>query len=633
VSGILGIWNLNGKPIESWQTESMRNAMAYWGPDGIRLWHGGEAGLGQFILFNTPEAVRENLPRWLPEPGIAFTAEARIDNREELCNQLGIDTTDRVSLPDGDLLLSAYLEWGKATPDRVLGDWSFAAWHAREKRIFLARDHHGNTSLYFYRDTNLFAFASSINALLSLPEIPKRLNELRLAQVLTSWPGDGTQSMYEQIQILPPAHTLEITPEECTKNRYWFLENTPELRLANASEYAEGLRAVLTEAVHCRLRSHRPVGATLSGGLDSTSVSVLAAQELKTRGERLLTFSAIPNFNVTQNNSQRRFGDETPYIQSTAAFVENIDPHFLRSEDIPPLAGLLLALNVHHAPTHAASNSYWIADILEHARRDGLGTLLTGQGGNGTISWQGQPWLPPGLAKNNPTYWTLKIKNGLLLPRIPSALLFRRERQIANRRRWEHSAILPSFANRIQLSQKRFADEASRGELGFQIRTDAHRMRFAVTQPGRSRGGQLWAEWGAAFGLEVRDPTLDKRVMSYCISVPNQAFTGPGNLDRYLLRQAMRGVLPPDILNNQRRGLQAADLASRIQADAQNTRAALEELAAARLPREYINIPILESTFQQCLERQDSQYVYNSSVAILLRGLMVGFFLARCSLP
>ena len=255
MSGILGLVNLDGAPVEAASLEAMRDAMAFWGPDGIRIWRTGAAGLGQLTLFNTPEAVGESLPRWLPDEGLGFTAEARIDNREELFAALDVPPSGRATMPDGDLLLRAYLRWGEAAPDRVLGDWSFAAWHPAERRLFLARDHHGNTALYYAADDRRVAFGSSIKALLALPGLPHRLNELRLAQVLTSWTGDGTESFYEGIHVLPPAHALTASPAGTSKRLYWSLEDAPKLRLKSDADYVEGLRSVLDEAVRCRLRS------------------------------------------------------------------------------------------------------------------------------------------------------------------------------------------------------------------------------------------------------------------------------------------------------------------------------------------------------------------------------------------
>ena len=168
MSGIFGLVNLNGEPVTTAALSAMQHAMAFWGPDGGEQWCEDAAGLGQLRLHDTPESRSEQLPRWFPDYKLAFTAEARIDNRDELCERFGIAPAQRPHTPDSVLILRAYLHWGEACPERLVGDWSFAVWHPAERRLFLARDHYGVTALYYYQDAERFAFASSRKALYAL---------------------------------------------------------------------------------------------------------------------------------------------------------------------------------------------------------------------------------------------------------------------------------------------------------------------------------------------------------------------------------------------------------------------------------------------------------------------------------
>ncbi len=628
MSGILGLVHFDGAPIDAATLEGMRDAMAFWGPDGVRLWRSGAAGLGQLTLFDTPEAVAESLPRWLPRENIAFTAEARIDNREELFAALSVPTSESTTMPDGDLLLRAYLRWGEATPDRVLGDWSFAAWHAAQRRLFLARDHYGNTALYYTADARRFAFASSIKALLALPDLPHRLNELRLAQVLTSWSGDGTESFYEGIHTLPTAHALTATPGGTAKRRYWFLEEAPELHLKSDGDYVEGLRAVLDEAVRCRLRSFRPAGSTLSGGLDSGSVSVLAARALAEQGKRLPAFCSAPLFDVTNTVGPYRFGDETPLAQATAAHAGNIDLHLLRSEAISPVSAIRHVLAFQDAPGHAACNFYWLVDLLHAARALGLGTLLTGQGGNVTISWKGRTWIAPGLAPEQAHDWRRYLKFEVVLPLVPERFLLWRARRQARTRSWDNTAIRPEFARRLRLSERQLDEAEMNRELAHQVLRDPRRMRCAVIQPGRAGGGGFWADGGATFGLEVRDPTVDKRVLEFCLGAPNRLYTAPDGTDRFLLRRSMDGLLPPGVLHNQRRGRQAADLVARLRNHAPEMDAALAELEGAPEVGDYVNLTRLKGAWAHVASGPSDALAYGKAVTVVTRGLMAGLFVA-----
>ena len=150
MSVICGILNLNGQPLPPEALQGIMNAMAYWGPDGSDIWQEGQIALGHLILYGTPEAVYEKLPGKSRSGRLVITAAARIDNRKELFDVLGVPGADQAHFPDGMLILKAYEKWGDRCPDHLLGDWSFAIWDSRLKKLFLARDHFGNTGLFYY---------------------------------------------------------------------------------------------------------------------------------------------------------------------------------------------------------------------------------------------------------------------------------------------------------------------------------------------------------------------------------------------------------------------------------------------------------------------------------------------------
>ena len=161
MSAIFGILDMSGADVKPHMLGAMQREMETWGPDGSSIWIGGGVGLGQLLLFNTPEAVGERLPREASDGSFVITAAGRIDNREDLFRELNVTPTERPNTTDSELIERAYLRWGSDCPDHLLGDWSFAIWDRRERKLLLARDHHGNTSLYYYRDGDWFAFASS----------------------------------------------------------------------------------------------------------------------------------------------------------------------------------------------------------------------------------------------------------------------------------------------------------------------------------------------------------------------------------------------------------------------------------------------------------------------------------------
>lgn len=166
MSGIYGIFRFDGAPSEPETLLKMRQAMAYYGPDGGGEWREGQVGLGQLLLHVTPEDRFESQP--LAADGINLVAAARLDNRDELLREFHIAPADHAATADSVLVLEAYRTWGEACPDHLDGDWQFAAWDSRCRNMFIARDHHGNTGLYYHRNSRYIAFASSQKALLAL---------------------------------------------------------------------------------------------------------------------------------------------------------------------------------------------------------------------------------------------------------------------------------------------------------------------------------------------------------------------------------------------------------------------------------------------------------------------------------
>ena len=638
MSAVLGIFNFDGKPVGSDVLEKMMKPMAYWGPDGSGTWNEGPVGLGHLMLHNTPESIHEKLPLKSRCGNYVMVSRARLDNREELLKTFGISPGEQGITPDSILILEAYKKWGEQCPHYLLGDWVFALWDAREQKLFIARDHHGLTGLYYFHGPRFFAFSSGIKGLLALPGIPRRLNEMRIAQILVAWPRHGAPTVYEDIFRLPPAHCLTVTETGVKVKRYWYLEETPRLRLKTDEDYVEAFLEIYSEAVRCRLRSAGPVGVTLSGGLDSGSVAVLAARQLAKKDCPLLAFSSAPFYDVTGTLPERRF-DESPYIEATAGYADNIDLTVTRSEHITPLQGLERGLALHDEPVHAASNQYWILSLWEAARDRGVRTMLTGAGGNNIISWHGTGYLAQ-LARNihwktlyrefrawrklNPTSLLGAIKGQIIKPLIPLGIKKWRHRLCGGNQPWEnYSAINMNFAHRINLSKEM---DKQGHDPTFSPLADSRRLRYMGIKPGSSMVGCRLQQSGSGFALDIRDPTMDRRVMEFCLAIPDHQYVRDGN-DRFLIRRAMQGMLPAGVLSNRQRGMQAGDIGVRLCRSSRQIKDTLKRIESqSRYVREFLDIKKIWNVLSG-LEQEINPKNVRLAGVILLRGLMTGLFL------
>lgn len=619
MGGIFGAFRRDGAPLQSSVLDAMRQALPDWGPDGFGAWHDDVAGLAQARLLTTPGSAQEPLPVEDRAAGFAFTAAARIDNRDELIRALGLElsASGRDRLADGDLMLAAYRRWGVGAPRRVLGDWSFAAWHPSARRLFIARDHFGNSALYYHLDANLFAFACAPQPLRVLGLAPPRIDELRLAQYLISWPApDGATTFDAGIRRLPPAHMMTVTPERLDVQQYWDMGEVTELRLPRSEDYVEGLREHFDEAVRTRLRSRGQIAVSLSGGLDSGSVAATAAEQLRSSEAQIPALTSVPVADPAPF-LRGRVGDELPLARAVASAAGDLDLVALDARDVTPIQSIHWALEAFGQPSHVAGNNFWIMDLLRGARDRGCRVLLTGQMGNAGVSWRGSPLSQP-VSYGLRELGAWRLAKAQLARVLPHELLVARARQALDPLWYRSTAIHPELVRRLELAERRLRDP----DL---YPRSPRQERLELFMPGRTEVGAIWAALGTSWSVEVRDPTADVRLISFALSVPDRLFIDPRTRTRrWLIREAMRGRLPDEVRLTSRRGLQAADLVPRLRASSGEVDGALDEVSRGPAAA-YVDVPHMRQVWAM-IKRDDTPEALRKATTVLTRGIMAGLY-------
>ncbi len=289
--------------------------------DGQDFWLKNNVALGHQHFWITPEEQNQPQPRLDKESGCVITCAARLDNRPELMHALGLDQVPASSLSDADLILQAYRRWGIECAPHLLGDFAFVLWDPAQQQMFAARDALGCQDLHYFLNQNYVLLATRLNVLLEHPAVQPKLNETKIAEFLAVQWGDDVNTFYDSIYHLPPAHCLLVTPESSRLWRYWQVDPGKIIRYARQEEYAEHYRELIKTAVRDRLRSAYPVGISLSGGLDSSSLACLAAEVLRETGApqgRLGSYSYV--FDEYSNC------DERAYIQPVLEQAKRLYP-------------------------------------------------------------------------------------------------------------------------------------------------------------------------------------------------------------------------------------------------------------------------------------------------------------------
>ena len=225
MSAILGILRFDGARASEHDLERISNALALRGPDAHRFLVQGSVGLGHCLLRVNHEDMFERQPLRDVEADLTLVADCRIDNREELAADLHIPAPQLRDMPDSALVLRAYRPWGEGCAERLLGEFAFALWDGRARKLVLARDHMGQRTIQYHRGKDFFAFASSFKGLMALPDVPQRLSMGRVAAGLMGAarlnhvPG---ATAFDGIEGLRVATVMTIgAVGEVASRRYW----------------------------------------------------------------------------------------------------------------------------------------------------------------------------------------------------------------------------------------------------------------------------------------------------------------------------------------------------------------------------------------------------------------------------
>jgi asparagine synthase (glutamine-hydrolysing) len=555
MSGIVGIFRRDNEAVAEIDLRDMLAAIAHRGPDASGTWCEGPVGLGNCLLWTTPESLEEKLPSARCSGLHVIAADARIDNRDDLLGALGVKHNPAV-LTDSDLILLAYDRWGEKCPAHLIGDFSFAIWDKREGKLFCARDSAGIRSFYYYTSPGIFAFASEIKALRVLPEIPAVLNELRVADYLINLYEDRAMTFYKDIFRLPASSTLTVTRTRMQIRQYWTLDSSRELRLKDDREYTDAFREVFTEAVKCRVRSAFPVGSALSGGLDSSAIACTARNLLIANKPEasLHTFSIIfPDL----PEQDLRVIDERPYIDAVLA-TGHFQSHLIHGDRLSPMEDVS---RVHHHLDEAnfAPNLYLHWGMYRAARHNGVRVFLDGLDGDTTVShgfeyleelarrfrWKQLNTEASLLAKNlfggsraRKVIWNYCVKD------MAPVWMHRAWRLLHGRFhevRSNSTLVHPEFTRRMALRQRA------------RLLTRIQRPRNAREYHHKVLNLSLYAhalemadKASAAFSVEARYPFFDRRLIELCLAMPATQKLANG-WNRVVFRRAMEGILPPEI--------------------------------------------------------------------------------------
>jgi asparagine synthase (glutamine-hydrolysing) len=564
MSGIVGIINLDGAPVDHDLLRRMTCSLTFRGPDRQEIWTDCNIGFGHTMLRTTWEAETEKQPLTL-DGKVWLTADARIDGRAELIAELEANLRRRVRTKhigngagperppnDAELILLAYEAWGEDCVAHLVGDFAFAIWDSRERRLFCARDHFGVKLFYYALIGKTFVFSNTLECIRLHPAVSDNLNEIAIGDYLLFGVNqDLTSTVFADIERLPPASYFLLSDGKQIMRAFWQPSTDGSLRFPTPADYVERFQELFARAISDRLRTAR-VSISMSGGLDSTSIAAFARDLLPGDTLQPTVQACTVVYDRLIANDERKYSTlvaealQIPIVHIVAdnflPFEERF-PHDLEQPEPflmnPTSAQFRESLEAMSRFSRVALSGYdgdalMAEPISNHFRRVAqeikIQTLLKDMA------------------------WFVKARHQL--PRIGFRTGLRRLLGTYPAKSFSPEWIDESFKKRVGLAERWQTFTAEPADL--------HSTRpYAFTVLGSTNWAPLLEGYDPGthrFPLEVRHPIMDLRLVEFLLGIP----AVPWCVNKEILQRAMIDKLPKEILARPKTPLASDPLGSLI---------------------------------------------------------------------
>jgi len=539
MSAIFGIIYKDGKPAEQQAVDVLHACISHRATDGKGTWMEENAALGHCLLMTFPQQEFEKQP--LQQDNCIITADARLDNRSDLATWFGIDKQLLAITPDPALILHAYRRWGKDCVKYLEGEFAFAIWNKQNCTLFAATDAIGFRPFFYYNSPTVFIFCSEIKGVVAAKPLPNYFNEESLIEYFYR-KGNPAGTYNKEVFDLCGGNTLTLQDGKVDISKYWYLESTGKYSFKKDADWYDCTRELLYRAVEKRLNPEVPIGITLSGGLDSTSIACILSELLRKKNKPLYAFSSVlPIEHAGVETDERR------YIEMVGKHCPNIIQTYEEAPGVGPLSDMEEAFNL----DEAFPNPFFYMDkaLLEAASKKNIKILFNGYGGDYWISSRGGGVIYDLINSGN-----LGVAYGLL-------------KQFGEK---EKATILHEIKVRYLTHTKAYNGLKSivkKKEADWQIKTFLHEsflhgysdvlgkkndtrnsllMKHLFENGNIGKTTARLANRNSRYGMDSSVPLFDKELMEFLVDVPERLFVENGT-PRNLIRSAMSRVIPAEI--------------------------------------------------------------------------------------
>ena len=566
--GIAGIIKSDASRPDPERLQTMIAALSHRGPDETGLYCKGPAGLAHARL-SIIDLAGGKQPMSISKGDLWITFNGEIFNYIELREELIRKGHKFATRSDTEVILHLYQEKGESCVEQLNGQWAFAIWDATRQKLFLSRDRYGVRPLFYTRTPDSFAFASEIKAMFAGLDIPRELDLEGLDQIFTFWVTLPPRTTFRNMSQLPPGHSLVFEKGEVRTRAYWKFSYCQENSVSEGQEkqLSEDLLNLLLDATKVRLRSDVPVGAYLSGGLDSTVIAGLAHQLV---GDRLRTFSVSfedPEF------------DESPYQQAASRYLHT------QHSDIPcsyqDIADVFPDVVWHSEQPVLRTAPAPMLLLSRLVHQSGFKVVLTGEGADEILGgydilketkirqfWGKNPgsrWRPLLLKRLYPYMEDIQRQPQAYLQRFFHVSAEELDNPLfSHLPRWALTARLKAFfSDDVRAvvqpggALSSLEQQLPEAYAGWTLFNRAEYLETRYLLPGyilSSQGDRM----AMANAVEGRYPFLDYRVVEFAAKLPTRLKMKVLN-QKHLLKQACDGLIPPAIQKRYKQPYRAPD--------------------------------------------------------------------------
>ncbi len=632
MSAIAGFVHFDGHAPDTSIIKRMQAALTPYGRDAQNHVCTGNAALLRVLLRTTPEDALDNQPLIQRNRGSVLVFDGRLDNRDELADHLALDSGMLETMADSHIVMQGLLQQGPDFIESIIGDFALAFWNRAEQQLHLARDAMGIRPIYWHRQKDSIIFATMPKGLFTYPGIPREIDRETVNNFLCLLPQEGNRSFYKGIQRVEPGHHIVFNLHGCNDRVYYDVTKPADLVDRSDQEHIEAVREVTEFAVRSRLRANTPIATELSSGRDSSTVTAIAALALAARGQRIQAYTSVPREGFDSKVIKGFHADEGPGARAVAAMHDNLDHHLFYLEDRTPLHELDEFVEAMDRMPLNPTNCVWSNGIKKLAATRGNRVLLNGALGNFTISYDGIYRLPALFLSGKWKEWfdeckaltrhkkrtnwrkLLEFSAGPILPR-PIWMLLQRRRG-SNWDLSDYSPISPELASK-------YFNKAD-WDLSYRpVRNGRKLMAACLT---RMDMGDYYAAYNT-FGLEVRSPLIDRRLIELCQSIPESLYFRNGE-PSWLMKKAMSDLLPDEVQDIRSRGLQAADWFEAVSSNRALFEQAVQELGDFPLANQLLDLEAMNRLISQWPVSGWDDHQTNKAYRLkLMRGLSIGAFI------